>query len=209
MRNVVNNNFSYVTVDFEYSAGVGYAKADYGREFQKTWMPPLRIEGCKSRDEAELKALMFLINGDPRKDTYAKTGIKCYEGLNRNARIQLFGFSALEKGIYNKHRSNTELWKSVLGYFANGKDDKRFDLIRINDTFSKAIYHAETYGWTAINRDDRAKEFKAMVNSAIKTAKAQKAAQAKAEHAIVAKADSALVAKCEAAIKAAAEKGVA
>ena len=209
MRNVVNNNFSYVTVEFAYSAGDGYVIAYTGRENEKLWLNPLQIKGCKSRDEAELKALNFLINGDPMKDTYAQRGLRSYEGFTRNARVQLIGFSAFEKGIYSKHNANSELWKAVLGYFTTGKDGKRFDLIRINDAFSKAIYHAETYKWTAVNRDEHAKYFKSLVSNAVKTAKAERAAVAKAETGAIAKADSALAAKCEAAHKAAAVKEVA
>jgi len=209
MRNVVNNNFGYVTCEFAYSNGTGYVVAYTGRVTERLWMNPLSIKGCKSRDEAELKALMYLINGDPRKNTYAQHGIHTYAGFSKNARIQLYGFSALEKGIYNTHRANTELWKTVLNYFANGKDGNRFDLIKINDTYSKAINRAETYSWTADNREQHAMEFKAMVNAAIKAAKAASAGTAKAEPAAEAKTESALTARVERAISATTKKEVA
>lgn len=180
MRNVVNNNFSFVTVEFTYSAGTGYAIAYSGSQTERLWMPAVNFPGCKSRDEAELRALHFLVNGDPRKDTYAERGLPIYKGFTKNARVQLIGFDAFEKGIRQKHRKNQAAWNEVLRYFTTGKDGLKFDLIKINDSFSKAIYHAETYGWTTLNRTDNHNRFVAMVNAAKKTAKAQKAPEAKA-----------------------------
>ena len=201
MRNVVNNNFGYVTMEFAYSNGVGYAIAYGGRDENYLWMNPISIN-AKSRDEAELRALYFLVNGDPRKDTYAERGLPYYKGFTKNARVQLFGFDALEKGIYSKHRANSALWKEVLGYFGQGKNGLKFDLIRINDTYSKAISNSQTFSWTAPQRNDHSASFKAMVRGAIKTARAERAAVAKAETAALAKADSSLVARAEAAVKA-------
>lgn len=206
MRNVVNNNFGYVTMEFAYSAGTGYAIAYGGRDENYLWMNPVSIPNCKSRDEAELRALYILVNGDPKKDTYAEQGLDCYKGFTKNARVQLLGFDALEKGIYNNHRANTALWKEVLGYFGQGKNGLKFDLIRINDTFSKAIHHANTYGWTSPARAAHAAAFKAMVSGAVKSARAERAAIAKSEAAATAKAESALMARAEAAMKASAKE---
>lgn len=210
MRNVVNNNYGNVTMEFKYSAGTGYAVAYTGCNTERLWMPAVNFPGCKSRDEAELRALHFLVNGDPRKDTYAEHGLPIYKGLTKNARVQLIGFDAFEKGIRQKHKKNAEAWNEILRYFAVGKNGLKFDLIRINDTYSKAIYHAESYGWTALNRAQNAQNFAAMVENAKKAAKAKAAPIAKAEPApvakaephVTAKADSALTAKIEAAISA-------
>lgn len=180
MRNVVNNNYGNVTVEFAYSAGTGYAIAYTGCNTERLWMPAVNFPGCKSRDEAELRALHFLVNGDPRKDTYAEHGLPLYKGFTKNARVQLIGFDAFEKGIYQKHKKNEAAWNEVLRYFAAGKNGLKFDLIRINGTYSKAIYHAESYGWTALNREQNAKNFAAMVTNAKKSAKAHRAAEAKA-----------------------------
>lgn len=203
MRNVVNDNFSYVTAQFAYSGGTGYVTAYTGRTTERLWLNPLSIKGCKSRDEAELKALLFLLNGDPRKDTYAATGIPVYKGFTKNARVQLIGFDAFEKGIKQKHTKNTQMWKDVLELFSTGKNGFRFDLIRINDKFSGAIRNAETYGWTAMNREANDANFKAMVKNAkasrAATAKATPAPKAAAPHAPKA---SALTAKIEAAMAA-------
>ena len=113
-----------------------------------------------------------------------------YSGFNKNARLRLFGFTALEKGLNQKHKSNQELWAKVISLLANGRDGLRFDVLSINDSYSKAIANAKGYCWNAPMRPIHAKHFAAEVKAATKTAKAQRAAQAKADTpAIVAKAE--------------------
>lgn len=183
MRNIVNNNYANVTCEFAYHGGTGYAVAYSGgansEGIERLWMKPIAFEGCKSRDDAELKAIYYLINGNPQKDSY---GIKdFYRGFNKNARIQLIGFDAFEKGIYSAHKANQSAWKAVLNLFGVGRNGLRFDLVSVNDSVSKAINHAETFRWKAYNRDQHAAEFAAMVKTAVKSAKTRRAAVAKTE----------------------------
>jgi len=180
MRNIVSNNYSNVTVEFSYSDGIGYAIAYSGATIEKIWMPAISMPG-KTRDEAELRVLNFLVAGDPRKEAMTAKGLSVYGGFNKNARLRLIGFDAFEKGIKQKHRKNADAWATVLGYFANGRDGLRFDLLSINDTYSSAIEGAKGYCWTALNRAAHHDSFTAMVNNAKKAAKARKAAVAKAE----------------------------
>ena len=172
-RNVVNNNFGYVTVNFAYHGGTGFAIAYGGRANEYAWMPATRFDNCKSRDEAELKALLYFIEGSQKDYPGA------YKGLTKNARVILEGFDAFEKGIKSSHKKNTELWSTVLKLFASGRNGFKFDLIRINETFSSAIRDAETYNWTALNRTEHRAHFDVMVKAATKEAKAQRAIVAK------------------------------
>ena len=180
MRTPANNFFSYVTVDFRYSNGTGYVRAYTGREKEALWMIH-KFENCESRDEAELKAIQFLINGDPDREMLQKLGLKAYVGFDRNARIILDGFTVLEKGLRQNHKKNVELWKSVKALLTAGRDNFKFDIIRINDTFSKAIVAAETYNWEADNRMANKAEFIARTDVAIKKAKVERALAAKAQ----------------------------
>ena len=199
MRNIVNNNYSNVTCEFSYHSGIGYAVAYCGgansEGIEKLWMKPIAFEGCKSRDEAELKAIYYLINGDKRKDSYGTYNV--YKGFNKNARVQLIGFDAFERGIYNNHKANQAAWKTVLSLFSMGRDGLHFDLVSVNDTVSKAINKAEIFRWKALYRDQHAEQFKALVSTAVASAKSKKAAQAKAETAVVAESARGIVAKAE------------
>ena len=201
MRNIVNNNYANVTCEFAYHGGTGYAVAYYGgansEATEKLWMKPISFAGCKSRDEAELKAIYYLINGDGRKDSYGTKAT--YTGFNRNARIQLIGFDAFEKGVYAKHKANQQAWQAVLSLFGMGRDGLKFDLVSINDTVSKAINKAEVFRWKALNRDEHHAQFTALVKKSIVMAKSEKAAQAKAETAAVATSSHGISAKTEAA----------
>ena len=73
--------------------------------------------------------------------------------------------------------------------FRSGKNGLRFDLIKINNTFSGAIRNAETYGWTAQNRAQHAEDFAKLTKAAIKEAKAERAATAKVERSASAKSE--------------------
>lgn len=199
MRTAVNNNYGFITVDFAYHGGTGYAIAYSGRTTERIWMPAASFSGCKSRDEAELKALLYLVNG-------SKTGN--YKGFNKNARITLHGFDAFEKGVRQNHKANTDLWAAVLKLFASGRDGLRFDLIQINDTFSSAIQNASTYKWTAENREMHNKWFVDMVSKAQKTAKSMKKLQAKTEKSAIAKVEKKIEAKTEKAPEAKVERDV-
>lgn len=201
MRNVVNNNYSNVTVEFAYHDGRGYAIAYANAEEGVLWMPGKTFE-AKSRDEAELKALLYLINGHPSAAKAKEAGLWMYAGFNKNARLRLFGFTALEKGLNQKHKSNQELWAKVISLLTKGRDGLRFDVLSINDSYSKAILNAKGYCWNAPLRTIHAKHFAAEVKAAVKVAKAQKAAQAKAEA-------PAIIAKAEPSPKATAKKVVA
>lgn len=190
MRSPVMNRYSYVTCEFAYVGKTGYMKMYTGQNIERQWKGAYSIPNCKTREEAELRAIEYMIVGDPRKDTMAELGVEVYGGFDRNARVQLVGFDAIEKAVLklrkdqeNKKKNMEKLmknrgWNAFFNYFGKGLNGLKFDLIRINNTLSDVIPKVETYVWTSLNREANAATFKAMVSNA---AKAQRAAQAKAE----------------------------
>lgn len=206
MRKIIDKNYANMTIVFDYSAGTGYAEAFCGgansvRPNETLWMKPTSFADCKSRDEAELRALMFALCGSASK----KPG--SYTGVTKNVRLQLEGFTSLSKGLKQSHKNNTGAWAAAISALCNGVNGHTVDLVSIDNTFSSVIENASIYGWKALNHDQNVAQFHAMVSAAKKSAKATRAATAKAAGSARAKTErTALEAKVDAAIAAAAAK---